>query len=194
LLGLVKEGSGVGATVLKNFDIDLRKVRLEVEKLVKSGPDIISLGKLPQTPRMKKAIEFSIEEARNLGHDHVGTEHLLLGLLREADGIAAQVLMNLGLKLNDVREEVIHTFAAKTQDGKIPQVESINTNMTWFIPATETGRSVKSPLDVAFGVAQKSIRDLIGLLVLPATPTELADLMVILVKINEMETKYKNKT
>jgi len=89
LLGLVKEGSGVGANVLKNLDVDLRKVRLEVEKLVKSGPDMVTMGKLPQTPRAKKVIEYAIEEARNLNHNYVGTEHLLLGLLREHDGVAA---------------------------------------------------------------------------------------------------------
>jgi ATP-dependent Clp protease ATP-binding subunit ClpC len=108
LLGLVKEGSGVAANVLKNLDIDLRKIRLEVEKIVQSGPDMVTMGKLPQTPRAKKVIEYSIEEARNLGHNYVGTEHLLLGLLREQEGVAAQVLMNLGLKLEDVREEVLN--------------------------------------------------------------------------------------
>jgi ATP-dependent Clp protease ATP-binding subunit ClpC len=112
LLGLVKEGSGVGANVLKNLDVDLRKVRLEVEKLVKSGPDMVTMGKLPQTPRAKKVIEYAIEEARNLNHNYVGTEHLLLGLLREHDGVAAQVLMNLGLKLDDVREEVLNLLGA----------------------------------------------------------------------------------
>ncbi len=112
LLGLVKEGSGVGANVLKNLDVDLRKVRLEVEKLVKSGPDMVTMGKLPQTPRAKKVIEYAIEEARNLNHNYVGTEHLLLGLLREQDGVAAQVLMNLGLKLEEVREEVLNLLGA----------------------------------------------------------------------------------
>src|SRR6266487_3109279 len=112
LLGLVKEGSGVGANVLKNLDVDLRKVRLEVEKLVKSGPDMVTMGKLPQTPRAKKVIEYAIEEARNLNHNYVGTEHLLLGLLREHDGVAAQVLMNLSLKLEEVREEVLNLLGA----------------------------------------------------------------------------------
>src|SRR6202023_2316213 len=107
LLGLVKEGSGVAANVLKNLDIDLRKIRLEVEKIVQSGPDMVTMGKLPQTPRAKKVIEYSMEEARNLNHNYVGTEHILLGLLREQEGVAAQVLMNLGLKLEDVREEVL---------------------------------------------------------------------------------------
>jgi ATP-dependent Clp protease ATP-binding subunit ClpC len=112
LLGLVKEGSGVGANVLKNLDVDLRKVRMEVEKLVKSGPDMVTMGKLPQTPRAKKVIEYAIEEARNLNHNYVGTEHLLLGLLREHDGVAAQVLMNLNLKLEEVREEVLNLLGA----------------------------------------------------------------------------------
>ncbi|QDU78497.1 ClpA/B family protein [Polystyrenella longa] len=108
LLGLVKEGSGVAANVLKNLDADLRKIRLEVEKIVQSGPDMVTMGKLPQTPRAKKVIEYAMEEARNLNHNYVGTEHLLLGLLREQEGVAAQVLMNLGLKLEDVREEVLN--------------------------------------------------------------------------------------
>jgi len=112
LLGLVKEGSGVGATVLKNLDVDIKKLRFEVEKLVKSGPDMVTMGKLPQTPRAKKVIEYAIEEARSLNHNYVGTEHILLGLLRESEGIAAQVLMNLGLKLEDVRQEVLNLLGA----------------------------------------------------------------------------------
>ncbi len=112
LLGLVKEGTGVGANVLKNLGVELHKVRMEVEKLVKAGPDMVTMGKLPQTPRAKKVIEYSIEEARNLNHNYVGTEHILLGLLREHDGVAAQVLMNLGLKLEEVREEVLKLLGA----------------------------------------------------------------------------------
>lgn len=108
LLGLVKEGSGVAANVLKNLDVDLRKIRIEVEKIVQTGPDMVTMGKLPQTPRAKKVIEYAMEEARNLNHNYVGTEHLLLGLLREQEGVAAQVLMNLGLKLDDVRDEVLN--------------------------------------------------------------------------------------
>ena len=119
LLGLVKEGSGVGANVLKNLDVDLRKVRLEVEKLVKSGPETVTMGKLPQTPRAKKVIEYAIEEARNLNHNYVGTEHLLLGLLREQDGVAAQVLMNLNLRLEDVREEVLNLLGASDEGDEI---------------------------------------------------------------------------
>ena len=112
LLGLVKEGTGVGANVLKNLEVDLHKVRMEVERLVKSGPEMVTMGKLPQTPRAKKVIEYAIEEARALNHNYVGTEHLLLGLLREREGVAAQVLMNMGLKLEDVREEVLNLLGA----------------------------------------------------------------------------------
>ena len=117
LLGLVKEGSGVAANVLKNLDVDLRKIRLEVEKIVQSGPDMVTMGKLPQTPRAKKVIEYAMEEARNLNHNYVGTEHLLLGLLREQEGVAAQVLMNLGLKLEDVREEVLNLLGHGLEGG-----------------------------------------------------------------------------
>ncbi len=118
LLGLVKEGTGVAANVLKNLDVDLRKIRLEVEKLVQSGPEMVTIGKLPQTPRAKKVIEYSMEEARNLNHNFVGTEHLLLGLLREHEGVAAQVLMNLGLKLEDVREEVLNLLGNGLEGGE----------------------------------------------------------------------------
>src|SRR3989442_9499616 len=118
LLGLIKEGSGVAANVLKNLDVDLRKIRNEVEKIVQAGPDMVTMGKLPQTPRAKKVIEYAIEEARNLNHNYVGTEHLLLGLLREQEGVAAQVLMNLNLKLEDVREEVLNLLGHGMDSGE----------------------------------------------------------------------------
>jgi ATP-dependent Clp protease ATP-binding subunit ClpC len=109
LLGLIREGSGTAANVLKNLDVDLRKVRLEVEAIVQRGPGGLQvvLGKLPQTPRVKKVIEYSVKEARNLNHDYVGTEHLLLGLIKEQQGVAAQILLNLGLNLEDVRNEIL---------------------------------------------------------------------------------------
>jgi hypothetical protein len=107
LLGLIKEGTGVAANVLLNLDVHLRKVRQEVEKVVQAGPELVTMGKLPQTPRAKLAISYAIEEAQHLDHNYVGTEHLLLGLLREQEGTAAQVLMNLGLKLEVVRKEVL---------------------------------------------------------------------------------------
>ncbi len=96
------------AKILANIGVDLRKVRTEVEKLVGTGDNVMLLGEIPFTPRAKKVLELAVEEAQNLGHTYVGTEHLLLGLLREEEGIAARVLENLGVKLSDVREEVIN--------------------------------------------------------------------------------------
>ena len=118
LLGLVKEGTGVGANVLKNLDVDLHKVRMEVERIVKSGPEMAPMGRLPQTPRAKKVLEYAIEEAKALNHNYVGTEHLLLGLLREREGMAAQVLTNMGLKLEKVREEVLSLLGAGMEAGQ----------------------------------------------------------------------------
>ena len=107
LLGLVKEGAGVAASVLMNLGVDLTGIRLEVEKLVQSGADMVTLAKLPQTPRARMVIECAIDESRSLGHDFVGTEHLLLGLMRVEEAVAAQVLANLGIGLDDVRREVL---------------------------------------------------------------------------------------
>ena len=115
LLGLVKEGDGIGTNVLKNLEVDLNRVRLEVEKLVRRGPDINTMGKLPLTARAKKVLGFAMAEAGFLKHNYVGTEHLLLGLLREQDGVAAQVLINLGLKLEKVREETLNLLGPNNQ-------------------------------------------------------------------------------
>ncbi|MFN6148207.1 MAG: ATP-dependent Clp protease ATP-binding subunit [Planctomycetota bacterium] len=112
LLGLVQEGSGVAANVLKNMTVDLEKIRHEVEKIVKTGPSMVPMGQLPFTPRAKKVLELSLEEASQLSHNYIGTEHLLLGLIRENEGIAAQVLTNLGVKLDEVREEVLEFLGA----------------------------------------------------------------------------------
>src|SRR5947209_18111280 len=121
LLGLVKEGEGVAANVLKNLGLDLHTIRREIEKIVLGGPGEISSRMLPQTPRAKKVIEYAIEEARNLGHNYVGTEHLLLGLLREHEGVAAQVLINLGMKLEEVREEVLNLLGAGVESEEPTQ-------------------------------------------------------------------------
>ena len=117
LLGLVKEGSGVAANVLKNLNVDLRKIQLDVERIVLAGPHKVYAGQLPLTPYGKNVIESAIEEGRSLGHNYVGTEHLLLGLLRAQEGVAAQVLMNLGLMLEDVRAEV------QKVNGQVPTPE-----------------------------------------------------------------------
>ncbi len=107
LLGLIKEGEGVAAAVLQNLGLSLEAIRLEVEKIVQPGPPTVVSGDIPFTPKAKKVIELATDEARNLGHNYIGTEHLLLGLIREGEGVASQVLTNLGLDLNRVRQEVM---------------------------------------------------------------------------------------
>jgi len=107
LLGMIKEGSGVGANVLKTLGADLAGIRVEVGKIVKSGEKEVVIGKLPQTDGAKNVIRYAIEEARSLNHNYIGTEHLLLGLLRVQDDVAAQVLTNLGLRLDGVRQKVL---------------------------------------------------------------------------------------
>ena len=106
LLGLIEERSGVAADVLKILDVDLKNIRQEVEKLVSRGTTTVTMGQLPFTPRGKKVLEFTEEEAVGLGHHYLGTEHLLLGLIREQEGIAARVLQNINVCLGDVREAV----------------------------------------------------------------------------------------
>jgi ATP-dependent Clp protease ATP-binding subunit ClpA len=106
LLGLISTDEGTAIKILQSLGMDLEKIRMEVRKLVVNGIEIVT-GQLPKTPRAKKVIEFAMEEVRNLKHEQLGTGHFLLGLLREQEGVAAQVLMNLGLKIEEVRDEVI---------------------------------------------------------------------------------------
>jgi ATP-dependent Clp protease ATP-binding subunit ClpC len=148
LLGLVQEGSGVAANVLRNLDIDLKKIRLELEKFVKSGSPTMTVGQLPFTPRAKRVLELSMEEANNLNHNYIGTEHLLLGLLREHDGYAARVLMSLGVKLEDVREEVMEILGADPSTGGGAADKSQGAS---GIGAPSTSSKSKTPALDAFG-------------------------------------------
>ncbi len=116
LLGLIRVGGGA-ASVLNNRVVDLQSIRLEVERLVQKGPDIVTTGKLPQTPAAKRVIEYSLYEARDLKHSYVATEHVLLGLLREQEGVAAQVLMNLGFNLEEVREELLNLLSSGSAEA-----------------------------------------------------------------------------
>jgi ATP-dependent Clp protease ATP-binding subunit ClpC len=157
LLGLVKEGSGVAANVLENLGVDLEKVRLEVEKLVRTGPSTVTKGDKPYTSRAKKVLELAMEEARNLDHNYVGTEHLLLGLLRESEGIAAQVLMNLGLNLEEVRNEVMEFLtgaepqAGPSQPGGPPEPGGAP-GMGGGVPTSgPEGKESKTPALDSFG-------------------------------------------
>src|SRR5262245_10026140 len=143
LLGLVQEGSGVAANVLRNMNIDLKKIRTEIEKIVKGSPTMVTMGNLPFTPRAKKVLELALEEASQLGHNYIGTEHLLLGLIKENEGIAARVLLNLGVKLEDVREEVLEFLGA---DPRTEEEEPAQTEET-----AQTGAKSKTPALNAFG-------------------------------------------
>jgi ATP-dependent Clp protease ATP-binding subunit ClpC len=118
LLGLIALGEGVAAQVLANLGVDLRRVRSEVEKIVGTGDNVMLLGEIPFTPRAKKVLELAVEEAQNMGHNYVGTEHLLLGLIREEEGVAARVLENLGVRLDVVREEVISLLGESHAGGQ----------------------------------------------------------------------------
>jgi ATP-dependent Clp protease ATP-binding subunit ClpA len=125
LLGLVRQGDTVVANVLNRLGVGLRKVRLEIEKLVQCGPDMVTMGKLPQTPRAKKVIEYAISEARDLSDKELSPVHLLLGLLREQEGVAALVLTNLGATLDAVRREVMICLNRSESDISIVRTDQV---------------------------------------------------------------------
>jgi hypothetical protein len=107
LLGLIKLGQGVAVNVLQKMGLDLETVRMEVEKQVGTGPDQKLIGNIPYTPRVKKVLALASKEAKALNHTYVGTEHILLGLLREGDGVAARVLRNLDVNIEQIRQEIL---------------------------------------------------------------------------------------
>lgn len=138
LLGLIGEGTGVAAKVLKSMGVNLKDARIEVEKIIGRGSGFVAV-EIPFTPRAKRVLELSLEEARQLGHNYIGTEHLLLGLIREGEGVAARVLENLGVDLSKVRTQVIRMLgetAEVTAGGgsssrtKTPTLDEFGTNLT----------------------------------------------------------------
>jgi len=114
LLGLVKEGEGIASAALANLGVDLKTLRLEVEKLVEQGPSTVSVGEIPFNPQAKKVLELSVEEARKFGHNYIGTEHLLLGLIKEGEGIAAHVLENMKVDVEKVQREIVKLLGGPT--------------------------------------------------------------------------------
>ena len=147
LLGLIGEGTGVAAKVLKSMGVNLKDARIEVEKIIGRGSGFVAV-EIPFTPRAKRVLELSLEEARQLGHNYIGTEHLLLGLIREGEGVAARVLENLGVDLAKVRTQVIRMLgetAEVTAGGggsgakgstKTPTLDEFGNNLTQL--ATES--------------------------------------------------------
>jgi len=130
LLGLVKLGEGVAVNVLRRMGLDFETVRLEVEKAVGTGPETKIVGEIPLTSRAKKVIEYAVEEAKQLHHSYIGTEHLLLGLLREGEGVAARILKNLDINLDEVRAEILKELEAgimppgETEEAKKKGIET----------------------------------------------------------------------
>ena len=152
LLGLIKLGQGVAVNVLQGMGIDLETVRMEVEKQVGTGPDQKMIGNIPYTPRVKKVIALAQKEAKNLNHTYVGTEHLLLGLLREADGVAAKVLRALDVDIEEARQRVLKELDPNfaQQPGEEPPSGETSTSSEKQ-PAGEKKGEVKTPALKAFG-------------------------------------------
>ena len=144
LLGLIKLGQGVAVNVLQKMGLDLETVRMEVEKQVGTGPDQKMIGNIPYTPRVKKVIALAQKEAKNLNHTYVGTEHLLLGLLREGDGVAAKVLRALDVDIEQCRQEILKeldpNFAAQPGEEQ-PPGENPAEKQTAAPPAKRKARS-----------------------------------------------------
>jgi ATP-dependent Clp protease ATP-binding subunit ClpC len=120
LLGLLKQNRGVAVNVLKRQGVDVEKVRTTVEQWVPSGPDVELLTPSPFTPRVKRVLVIAHKEARELNHTYVGTEHVLLGLLAERDGVAARVLEGFGLRLSQTRQEILKELDPNLHEGDQP--------------------------------------------------------------------------
>ncbi|MEO6182865.1 MAG: Clp protease N-terminal domain-containing protein, partial [Verrucomicrobiota bacterium] len=150
LLGLIKLGQGVAVNVLQKLGLDLDTVRMEVEKQVGTGPDQKMIGNIPYTPRVKKVLALAAKEAKALNHTYVGTEHILLGLLREGDGVAARVLKNLDVDIEQTRQEIL-----KELDPNFAGQEEAPTGETGSggsaEKAPEKKGEVKTPALKAFG-------------------------------------------
>jgi ATP-dependent Clp protease ATP-binding subunit ClpC len=139
LLGMIGEGTGIAAKVLKSQGVNLKDARVEVEKIIGRGSGFVAV-EIPFTPRAKRVLELSLEEARHLGHHYIGTEHLLLGLLREGEGVAARVLENLGADATKIRTQVIKMVGEEKEQvgagvgasggSKSPTLEEYGTNLT----------------------------------------------------------------
>nr|YP_010952050.1 Clp protease ATP binding subunit [Laurencia obtusa]WMP12344.1 Clp protease ATP binding subunit [Laurencia verruciformis]WMP12989.1 Clp protease ATP binding subunit [Laurencia obtusa] len=165
LLGLIGEGTGIAAQVLKSMNVNLKDARIEVEKIIGRGSGFVAV-EIPFTPRAKRVLELSLEEARQLGHNYIGTEHLLMGLVREGEGVAARVLENLAVNVSSIRSEVIQMLGdnaeASTAGGtnvqtrsKTPTLEEFGSNLTEL--------AVEGVLDPVVG-RQKEIERVIQIL------------------------------
>src|ERR1700759_5081023 len=149
LLGLIKLGQGVAVNVLQKMGLDLETVRMEVEKQVGTGPDQKMIGNIPYTPRVKKVLALAAKEAKALNHTYVGTEHILLGLLREGDGVAARVLKNLDVDIEQTRQEILKELDPHFASSDEPQGSGASEGTPEKTP--EKKGEVKTPALKAFG-------------------------------------------
>ena len=165
LLGLIGEGTGIAAQVLKSMNVNLKDARIEVEKIIGRGSGFVAV-EIPFTPRAKRVLELSLEEARQLGHNYIGTEHLLMGLVREGEGVAARVLENLAVDVSSIRTEVIQMLGDNAEANangnnnvqtrsKTPTLEEFGSNLTEL--------AVEGVLDPVVG-RQKEIERVIQIL------------------------------
>nr|YP_007878188.1 Clp protease ATP binding subunit [Calliarthron tuberculosum]AGA63799.1 Clp protease ATP binding subunit [Calliarthron tuberculosum] len=165
LLGLIGEGTGIAAQVLKSMNVNLKDARIEVEKIIGRGSGFVAV-EIPFTPRAKRVLELSLEEARQLGHNYIGTEHLLMGLVREGEGVAARVLENLAVNVSSIRTEVIQMLGENAEvnvnangnmqaRSKTPTLEEFGSNLTEL--------AVEGVLDPVVG-RQKEIERVIQIL------------------------------
>nr|QCI05198.1 Clp protease ATP binding subunit [Centroceras clavulatum] len=165
LLGLIGEGTGIAAQVLKSMNVNLKDARIEVEKIIGRGSGFVAV-EIPFTPRAKRVLELSLEEARQLGHNYIGTEHLLMGLVREGEGVAARVLENLAVNVSSIRTEVIQMLGDNAEANtpgsstsqtrsKTPTLEEFGSNLTEL--------AIENVLDPVVG-RQKEIERVIQIL------------------------------
>ncbi|MBI4641428.1 MAG: ATP-dependent Clp protease ATP-binding subunit [Candidatus Tectomicrobia bacterium] len=136
LLGIIKDGGGIAVSVLEKFGIDLKVLKQEVEKNLPKSLNSLIVGEIPFTPKAKKVLEYAVEEARLMGHNYIGTEHLLLGLIKEKDGIASKVLTSMGIRMAETREETLNLLGERVQrgpvreKGKTPALDEFGRDLT----------------------------------------------------------------
>ena len=165
LLGLIGEGTGIAAEVLKSLDVNLKDARIEVEKIIGRGSGFVAV-EIPFTPRAKRVLELALEEARQLGHNYIGTEHLLIGLIKEGEGVASRVLDNLNVDISLLQSEVLDALGENVElnlgnnsnfqtRSEIPTLEEFGSNLTQM--------AVEGQLDPVVG-RQKEIERVIQIL------------------------------
>ena len=162
LLGLIREGQGVAAKALEELGMDLEDARQEIEQIIGQGQEFVS-GHIPFTPRAKKVLELSLREAINLGHNYIGTEHILLGLVREGEGVATQVLQKLGADLERVRGQVIQLLSGyKGGEGEGPQLSEDEIDILQGIAGGHSRKEIAEKLGVSRDELRSRIDRVLG--------------------------------